>query len=642
MSILSRFGIQEIILFASIATYSAVYSIVTVQRFLAFNAGVFDLGVNYQLLQTAYTSGLIPGPANPHPLAVNKLIYLILAPIFYVFPSIRLLLVLQSVWIALAALPIYLISLHYNRSKWVALGFGVSWLLYYPMAGVNWFDFHFMALFPTFFLFGFYAYLRGNKYASFLLMALACITDYLIPPTMVFFSLYLYISDLRGGRSPFRNLYAHFLVIFSAALFLFVLLYLGQDYLFSQVTVASHFPASLNQQEMYLIYMTAPLLFLSFLAPDIMLMCIPFLVMIFHNSYEPFVSPEFYQYPSLISPILFIAAARGFSRLNLKVKKIGALRLGKPLLAAVVIVNLIFAAFLTPVGQLATGNTYGQDFSQVIAGQNYNYNSASAVQEFNYNSEFTQHILPLLHPGDTVLIQDNMPQLMFMNYNVCLPGLISPGSIPDYAIADPYSFQFTNPPLYSMPQNMTMWNYANQYYNYDNYGIYGEAQGIVLLKRGYASAPAYYSPYTADFNPSNFEYDTAHHVMGNATFMNNITGRGFEWNGQASFLVPGSYAVNLTIITRNASLNDSFQFLISGMLNITGMQTPLLQKNVTIGGIGDENAVRTITFTMEVHSFVYFLQIVGENMLWAGSLGLIGVTIHQTSWSPNTSNPGKA
>ena len=30
----------------------------------------------------------------------------------------------------------------------------ILWLMYFPLTGVQWFDFHFMALFPTLFLIG--------------------------------------------------------------------------------------------------------------------------------------------------------------------------------------------------------------------------------------------------------------------------------------------------------------------------------------------------------------------------------------------------------------------------------------------------------------------------------------------------------
>ncbi len=627
-------NIQEIILFAAIAIYSAVYSFVTVERYFAFNAGIFDLGVNFQLLISALPNGFFPSASTPHPFLANKLIYIVLSPIFYVFPSQELLLVIQTVWIALAALPIYLISKEYNHSKWISLGFGVSWLLYYPMAGVNWFDFHFMAMFPTFFLLGFYTHIKGKEKLSLFLMALAAITDLLVPLTLIFYSAYLYLSDIRQKKNPLWNVYSHILIAFSLSILAFVYLYQGQGYLAGQVTVVTNYAASPTQKEMYLLYMTAPLLMLSFLAPDILLISIPFLLMIFHNNYAPFVSPEFYQYPALVSPILFIAGIKGFSRLAVKHNVVDLSRLRKPLIVAFVILNLIFAAFLTPVGQLATGNNYSREFSSVMAGLDYTYNARSSITDHSYNSEMAYQLLPLVVKGHSLLLQNNMPQFMNSDYNLYLPGLMPTGFTPDYAMIDPYSCAFILPTLYQVPQNITMWNLSNQYYLQDHYGVLGETQGIVLLKKNYSGAPEIYDPYKSTFNGADFVFNAGSYVSNGITYVHNSVNNGFGWYGPGSFLVPGKYLVNVTLVATGSNVNDTSMFSVTGMSSATGSPETMAQKNITFTELGGNNVIVTISLQIDVKSFMYYVEYQAQDMNWVGDLGLIGVNVYQTSWMP--------
>jgi uncharacterized membrane protein len=63
-------------------------------------------------------------------------------PLYYIFPDGRFLLVIQTIFLALGAIPLYLIAKLKFESRWIPLAFPVSYFLYPYLHNVNLFDFH--------------------------------------------------------------------------------------------------------------------------------------------------------------------------------------------------------------------------------------------------------------------------------------------------------------------------------------------------------------------------------------------------------------------------------------------------------------------------------------------------------------------
>lgn len=150
------------ILFSFYLLYGTFWSIITVMRYLAFNSGVFDLGVSSQLLYSVTESKFLLYQNGEPTIAMNKLIYIPMGFLYSIDPDPKILLIFQSFYIPLAMFPLFGISRHYLNDDGLALLISLTYIFYYPLGGVNWFDFHFMALFPTLFLTGFYFYLKEN------------------------------------------------------------------------------------------------------------------------------------------------------------------------------------------------------------------------------------------------------------------------------------------------------------------------------------------------------------------------------------------------------------------------------------------------------------------------------------------------
>ena len=151
-------------------------SIISYLRYITFHADVYDLGVSSDLIKNALI----------YPIVYNKIIYFLMYPIYNLFPSQVGLMVFQDVLISLGSIPLYFIGRKLINNHIYSLILSTIWLIYFPLAGVEWFDFHFIALFPTIFLAGYCLMLYSKFKYSLVFIMLSMITDYLAPVIILF------------------------------------------------------------------------------------------------------------------------------------------------------------------------------------------------------------------------------------------------------------------------------------------------------------------------------------------------------------------------------------------------------------------------------------------------------------------------
>ena len=464
------------ILFLFYLIYGTLWSTITVLRYLAFNSGVFDLGVASQLLYSVIKSKFLLYQNGQPTIAMNKLIYIPMGFLYSINPDPKVLLIFQSFYIPLAMFPLFGISKHYLNDDKLALLISLTYIFYYPLGGVNWFDFHFMALFPPLFLTGFYFYLKENYKMSALFFILSNLTDYLVPLIVIIFSIITFIEKKNKKFSII-------LAIYSTILFIIITVYFGIGYLFYWTNYISIdyymkvISTTYTQKIMFLIFILSPLLFIPLLDYKYIYLIIPYLGFAFLNNYFPYIMPMFFQYPSLYIPILFISL---LSALFILIKRnIIQINILKRIIYTIFIINVILALFLMPWGPIN---------SHII----YSYSMEKNISVTIYD-KYLWKISSLIPYGSTVLIQDNMPNLC-EKYNYILPDFMRPGTYPEYIITDPYSRFFDNYSVYFPEYNQTMFQVVNEFILLKNYSIYAEAYGMILLKENYSGYPLYFVP----------------------------------------------------------------------------------------------------------------------------------------------------
>jgi uncharacterized membrane protein len=147
------------LLWTAVASYAVGFSALSVLRQRSFVTGRFDLG---NMVQAVWST------AHGHPLQVTTLrgdqlsrlgvhvdpILVLFAPLWWLWPSPDMLLVVQSIAIALGALPVYRLAERHLASQRAALGFALAYLLYPPVQWLTIDEFHPIALATPLLLWG--------------------------------------------------------------------------------------------------------------------------------------------------------------------------------------------------------------------------------------------------------------------------------------------------------------------------------------------------------------------------------------------------------------------------------------------------------------------------------------------------------
>ena len=141
----------RVLLWTGVAAYAAGFSALSVLRHRAFSTGRFDLG---NMVQSVWST------AHGHPLQITGLrgdqvsrlgahfdpILAAFAPLWLVWPSPDVLLVTQSVAVALGALPVYWLARKHLGSERAGVGFALAYLAYPPTQWLTLNEFHPVAL----------------------------------------------------------------------------------------------------------------------------------------------------------------------------------------------------------------------------------------------------------------------------------------------------------------------------------------------------------------------------------------------------------------------------------------------------------------------------------------------------------------
>src|SRR5512133_3972967 len=141
----------RVLLWVAIAAYAAGLSALSILRHRAYSTGRFDLG---NMVQAVWST------AHGHPLQLTGLrgdqisrlgahfdpILAVFAPLWLVWPSADMLLVMQAVAVALGALPVYWLAHKHLGSERTGLGFALAYLIYPPTQWLTLNEFHPVAL----------------------------------------------------------------------------------------------------------------------------------------------------------------------------------------------------------------------------------------------------------------------------------------------------------------------------------------------------------------------------------------------------------------------------------------------------------------------------------------------------------------
>jgi uncharacterized membrane protein len=171
----------RVTLAAAIAAYAAGFAALSVLRHAAFLTGRFDLGNMVQAVwSTAH--GHVLRMTDLHGGQISRLaahvdpILVLFAPLWWIWPSPDLLLVVQAIAVGLGAIPVYLLARKHLPSPRAGLGFALAYLLYPATGWLTLNEFHPVALATPLLLFAFWYLDEGRlvPFAVFAIAAAAC------------------------------------------------------------------------------------------------------------------------------------------------------------------------------------------------------------------------------------------------------------------------------------------------------------------------------------------------------------------------------------------------------------------------------------------------------------------------------------
>jgi len=325
----------------------------TIARYQSFEAGFYDLGIfNHDFWVRIFDPGRVFGLQSfifgGH---VAPTLYLLL-PFYATCPSCEALLVLQTVVLAAAAIPLYLIARETFSSGRVGLIFSGAYLLYSPLHWVNRADFHAQAFIPLLLLSTFFFY-RKNNAICMLFLFLTAFTIEFAPLIVIFLGTYFLINEFllsrkkSGGSSfympllsivagvsvllfdlvlvqklqaSYPPLQGHLLFGYERALTLQVVrsgvgTAVSFDTLLKPTAILDLVKPDLVSKLEYVVLLLGFVGFTPFLAPLSILPAIPWLAVIFLTSYPSYYSTVAHYSAQIIGQI-FLSAVLGVKALS--------------------------------------------------------------------------------------------------------------------------------------------------------------------------------------------------------------------------------------------------------------------------------------------------------------------------------------
>ncbi len=653
------------------------WSYIEIAKFYALNAAVWDLGISMEriwisihtqwtittLIQTFFFSGW----------------QFFLTPVAFT-NSYPLMLFIQVVSIGLPAILLYQIFKITTRDNLLALIFGSAYLLYAPLSGMLWFDFHFQSFFPALFIGGYYFYKKKKYTTSIFLFFLSGITRYPFSFYPFLFSLTVLTSMMVNRKKTFSHLVHEGFVQYFVLLILTIItlminfISVGGVYGFNSNIHNTggqiYYSDIINKFITFFIIFT-PLAFLPLFSKRWILFYLPFLYLLVFTNFYAYIYPGFlfHIYGDSIAPFVFLGTidvlGRFFNTDNSKLPlkrnclnyKQGLLKVPKGkenqpiriLFVFILIFSLLISSLYTPYGPLNKSTSSNYDINSSI---DYNlslFQQLDKVLSFIPNNE--SHLL----------IQNDLPEALprplpdynnKLTYNGNLVAGVTPflkNLTKDNILDNRFPIKYANnnsfystkinfvlayisyPPessfYFKSNSEPSMWRIMQSLLNSGDYGVLAEASGFILLERNYSNPPKYFVPFQEYLPASSFFQP--YNKTGYSSLTNVDGKNGTLWYSSPLSLPPGTYILTLNVSFSPSGNGTNISLIVNS--NFTNYIT-----SITFNDFSPSSNKQNIFLSREINfpSTYKNMQMVGFANELNGILKFYGMWITQTSPSP--------
>lgn len=622
--------------------YTVVWSYISIHEYLSFHDFVYDLGVvmerGWLILHTHWTAySLI------HEYLYSGIVFIV-GPIFSVI-GFKAILVFQSAFIGFSAVALYLIARHFISEKLPSILIASAFLIYFPLAGLNWYDFHYQAMFVPLFIGGYAFYLRGNTKISMLLLFLSGITrfPYIIFPALL--SIIILVEVYRDAARPVpekRKLlvsYALFSMLLIIQLLASIVMIHGISGISSDVHIQN---AATNTSGIYhlddkietIAMILLPVLGIPLLSRKWSLFLIPPFTLIFIASNPVYLFPRTFmmQYAAGIAPFIFLGLIEALPQLGDREPKASSV---KPRLSRNAKTAITILAITALLGTVYL--PYGPFNNQTLV--DYHLHDSTSINS-TLRSQYESLASLIPSNQSNVVIQNNLPSLLprpLQNGTILVPGINIAQNMtyrgsnglwhnvnPDYILVYPQGNYFKYTPKYG-PYDISMYKVINNLYAQSNYGILGEASGMILLEKNYNGPLEYYKPFMNYTSATGMNIPPASTLINNVITTHNNASDTFAWYGPYTTLIPGTYNITYHVSATNNSSSNALDLTTSA--NVGSLV--LASKSVNGTAFKGNNRVTNITQTVSVQNIYSYVEFRGYIGQWSGQISLHGVSVKE-------------
>lgn len=334
---IKNFGKHEFFLCILIAIYILYFTTASFLRHENFFSGKFDLGNMDQVVWNTINGKIFMVSNEDGVGLVSRLgshadfILILISPLYLIWNDPRMLLLLQTVVLALGSVFIYLIARHVLQNKNVSLLFAFLFLLSPSVQFSNLYDFHAVTLATTFLLGSFYFLIKEKFRMFFFFAILSGLTKeqvWVIVGLMGLYMAFMTKKKLLGVGIFVAGL------LLSFALMSYIIpqvkgsehfaVEFYQDFGNSPVEIAKNvisspqktiFTITQEEQKQFLYQLFFPLGYLSLLSPLFLLFSLPDLTINLLSKNAQF-HQIYYHYTATITPFIFISTIYGIKKVR--------------------------------------------------------------------------------------------------------------------------------------------------------------------------------------------------------------------------------------------------------------------------------------------------------------------------------------
>ena len=430
IAFLNRFGLYILCVF--VIAYIIVYGYTCFRKYETFSYYDFDLAIYNQVTWNTLHGDFMYSSIRENVYnmdGVNKrvgiyfkdhapVILLFFLPIYAVFQTPLTLLMLQTIFLAAAAIPLFLLARRELHGGW-GLVFGLVYLIYPAVGYINLFEFHPLCFAPFFLLFAFYFYRidRFRPFIIFLALAMFCKEEVAI--TVFMFGIYVLIDRARKKDISANKRWIitpAVMGIFWALLTYKILapMFNEKGYIYTDLfkemggsfggivkktltdpvyTLKHIFKIQkpMLNRPLYLLKLFLPIGFLSLLSPLTLLITLPQLFLYLASS-KAATSTIYFQYTGAVIPVLFISAVMGVRFLSSRIRPGKYWPAGA---AAVLILGTVTSIVWGPQFRL-----FDKDWDYTGANTLWAYNR---IYSSDSRDDMRQHMADLIPPDASVV-----------------------------------------------------------------------------------------------------------------------------------------------------------------------------------------------------------------------------------------------